>query len=182
MNIFSLFENEKKMFYLVIGILVGVSFVFYYVVYLPQRVEIYEKQSLYLVKKAELKQLEKYMAQHPDMAEYEKNLLKRLDDSQMRLPETMDLSGFINEVQIIAIQSGITVKGIVPQDVVKLDKYLFQDIQIELSGDYQQALEFLSALEQNKRFITFEKMKICSKNDYSLEISLRPRIYAKVIN
>lgn len=173
-----LVKNDRILFGLTIVLLVFLGFGFYTLVYLPQRAELRTRQQLYFKRQAEMEFMERFMVQHPDTATYEKRLLAELDDVRMRLPEALDISEILTTLQLAAKENDVMIKGVLPEKPVAKDKYVVQDIRIELNGRYQKVMEFFSVVEKQKRFCSINGMTLKSNPDGDISISLNMRLYA----
>lgn len=174
-------QHDRKSFFLIVIILALLAVIFYSYVYLPQRIDIRQKQTEYSLRQAELLKLEKYYRAHTDQNRYENELLARLNNSRAMIPEALDLNEFINELQMLARQNMITVKGISPEQPVNSGDYVVQDIKVEFLGDYQSVLCFLADVEQQKRFVNLLDITAKTDKQGKIGLAMKLRLYAWAI-
>lgn len=176
-----LIKNDRKFFLGAVILLIFAGAGFYTLVYLPQRAELRSKQQLFNKRQAEMEFMERFMVSHPDTAAYEKSLMTKLDDVRARLPEAMDMSEALSELQRLAKNNGVIIKGVLPGKPAAKEKYVYQDVRIELRGRYHSLLDFFSALERQKRFCSFNGMTIKADADGLLGLLLDMRFYALAV-
>lgn len=178
MNDFLIYKNDKRLCGLFICLLITLTAVFYLFVCLPRQAELREKRQMFAMKQYEIKVLQAVLNAHPNTEEYERELKKKVDEAHEALPETMDFGEFIGTLQRMAQKCGLTVKGILPGRVVKQEKLYTQDLKADFVGSYQDVLNFLAELEQQKRFINITAATIKADNDGTLSVVLEIRLYA----
>lgn len=138
----------------------GISFAYF--VYMPQQEQIavltMEKQR----GAAALAQAEKFLNDHPDFAVYEREILGKRRFLDLKLPDTLELSAFLAQIEESAVLSRVRLVKVNPGERVSLAAYDEARVFVGVRGGYAEVLDFLKRLEQSVRFHTIDAVKIWS--------------------
>ncbi|SEJ08923.1 Pilus assembly protein, PilO [Propionispira arboris] len=147
--------KSKKLMYQLSFFLLGVillSVTVYTFVYVPRQQELLDLTATVTEKETSVISIENFMNEHPDMAAYEQELRKKNDFLSQMLPNNMELSSFLSEVEKMAAASQVTLLQIKPNKLISKDNYQEIPILLEFQGNYFQILHFLRQIEAARRF------------------------------
>ena len=171
--------NRRKLFF--IGTLWGLFLIillFVGFIVPSQQDKIVTRRAILEEQQAQRSELKKFMERHSDLRDYESGLVHQLQQLRCLMPGEMDTTDFIHDIERMAVQTQVTIRGVQPLPPVAGDGYYIQQVRMDISGNYFQFMDFLSALEQGPRFVRFVSISIHSKEQESLEGSLDLLIYA----
>ena len=93
-------------------ILIILNIIFYFFIYSPQSEEICTLNNQLELEQQQIKVIEDFINNHPDINAYDNELNSKLDKINKMIPENPDVSLFIDEISKIAIQSSIQINNI----------------------------------------------------------------------
>ena len=99
-------------------ILIILNIIFYFFIYSPQSEEICTLNNQLELEQQQIKVIEDFISNHPDINAYDNELNSKLDKINKMIPENPDVSLFIDEISKIAIQSSIQINNITPGELV----------------------------------------------------------------
>lgn len=140
--------------------LAAIGGLFFFGLYEPQQQAIREQKILMETEKRELISIENFLNEHPDLAAYEAEMNKKEKVVGAMLPEDMQLSLFMLDIQKIAVQDHIVLNGMKPDKISRQDRYAELPIKIDAAGNYFQLLDFLKDIESRPRFARVKKLQV----------------------
>ena len=158
----------KKLIYQVISFLLGVIFLsvtIYTFVYVPRQQKLLDLAATVKEKETSVISIENFMNKHPDLPSYEQELQKKADFLSQLLPNNMELSSFLSEVEKLAAASQVTLLQIKPNKLISKGTYQEIPILLEFQGNYFQILHFLRQIEAAQRFNAGSHLSIQRQDD-----------------
>ena len=155
--------KSKKLIYQMIFFLLGVIFLsvtIYTFVYVPRQQKLLDLTAAVKEKETSVISIENFMNEHPDMPAYEQELQKKTDFLSQMLPNNMELSSFLSEVEKLAASNQVTLLQIKPNKLISKGNYQEIPILLEFQGDYFQILHFLRQIEAAQRFNTGSHLSV----------------------
>ena len=157
-------ETRHKIFFFVLGLAIVVM-VFYTYVYQSQQQCLAQLNTDLQMIKQKVQVLEGFLAQHPDLKQYEKELQDKTDLVNSKLPADKDISSFIMQVEDSAKKTNVKLNRVKPIGEENKENYRGIKVELDITGDYFQTLEFLKKLEQLQRFNTVTDMSVQAKDE-----------------
>ena len=157
-------ETRHKIFFFVLGLAIVVM-VFYTYVYQSQQQCLAQLNTDLQMTKQKVQVLEGFLAQHPDLKQYEKELQDKTDLVNSKLPADKDISSFIMQVEDSAKKTNVKLNRVKPIGEENKENYRGIKVELDNTGDYFQTLEFLKKLEQLQRFNTVTDMSVQAKDE-----------------
>lgn len=170
-------EREKTL--LLVLILACLVLVFNYYVYRPiqQRVAELEAQA---EEKQESAQMAMEIESNP--AVYHEKIAKAMDEAApilKMLPKYPQESVFVNQIGILASETGLKVQQVEPSKPVAESNYYRIPVKIVLKGKYDQILNFLQALDEDPpRLLHFRAWNLNLQQDGAYDLTLEVDIFA----
>lgn len=146
-------------------ILIILNIIFYFFIYSPQSEEICTLNNQLELEQQQIKVIEDFISNHPDINAYDNELNSKLDKINKMIPENPDVSLFIDEISKIAIQSSIQISNITPGELVDKNNYREFRIALKISGDYFDFLKFLQALNRLDRLTSISTIQASAKGN-----------------
>ncbi len=105
--------------------------------------------------------------------------LRQIDALKERLPENVQLSDIINQIDHAAEESGLDFFSVTPSNPVSSGSYYSLDLQLVLNGRYFNLVEFFNHIEALPRTIKVVKLAIVENDDTLpyLQITLTARAF-----
>lgn len=157
-------ETRHKIFFFVLGLAIVVM-VFYTYVYQSQQQCLAQLNTDLQMTKQKVQVLEGFLVQHPDLKQYEKELQDKTDLVNSKLPADKDISSFIMQVEDSAKKTNVKLNRVKPIGEENKENYRGIKVELDITGDYFQTLEFLKKLEQLQRFNTVTDMSVQAKDE-----------------
>ena len=157
-------ETRHKIFFFVLGLAIVVM-VFYTYVYQSQQQCLAQLNTDLQMTKQKVQVLEGFLAQHPDLKQYEKELQDKSDLVNSKLPADKDISSFIMQIEDSAKKTNVKLNRVKPIGEENKENYRGIKVELDITGDYFQTLEFLKKLEQLQRFNTVTDMSVQAKDE-----------------
>ena len=157
-------ETRHKIFFFVLGLAIVVM-VFYTYVYQSQQQCLAQLNTDLQMTKQKVQVLEGFLAQHPDLKQYEKELQDKTDLVNSKLPADKDISSFIMQVEDSAKKTNVKLNRVKPIGEENKENYRGIKVELDINGDYFHTLEFLKKLEQLQRFNTVTDMSVQAKDE-----------------
>lgn len=160
--------KSKKLIYQMISFVLGVIFLsttVYTFVYVPRQQKLLNLTATVTEKETSIISIENFMNEHPDMPAYEQELQKKDDFLAQMLPNNMELSSFLSEVEKLAVTSQVTLVQIKPNKLISKGTYQEIPVLLEFQGNYFQILHFLRQIEAAHRFNTGSHLSIQKQDD-----------------
>ena len=136
--------------YLVLVLALGL-FVSSLVLY-PQELRIGELTRQLQVERQKVAVVEKFILDHPDSDKRLFELQQSLARVEKALPESLDVSLFMSQLQRDAAASGVKLTNVRPAVLVDRAGYREMPIEVSVEGNYFATLAFLKKLEDGDRF------------------------------
>jgi len=171
-------SRQKIKILLWFGSFVLIGLLFFFALYQPKQQALQEKKFLLGAQREQLISLKNFLNAHPDLAAYEKEIAEKENKVAIMLPEHMQLSPFVSDMQKLAVRSNVVLASIKPDKINSQADYDELAVAVEATGNYFQLLAFLKAVENMPRFVRVRQMLIQAE-----EKQLRGRfllvVYAK---
>ena len=126
---------------------------------------------------ATVKSLNDFRDKHGDMQSYEQKLASDVQTVDNALPENMNETQFMLELQKEISASGLRLSHFALLDKVTANGVSTLPIEMELWGNYWELLDFLESLSLSTRLVNVKKMSLKSDGDL-LSCRLTIAIYA----
>jgi len=116
--------------------------------------------------------LEEYKAQMADMEQSFESILKQL-------PRDTEVPGLIDDISLAALNIGLDLKVISPQEQVATQFYNELPIDVEVEGDYHELGAFVSSVASLPRIVTLHDFAIdkSSSDDDRLKLTILAKTY-----
>jgi len=116
--------------------------------------------------------LEEYKAQMADMEQSFESILKQL-------PRDTEVPGLIDDISLAALNNGLDLKVISPQEQVATQFYNELPIDVEVEGDYHELGAFVSSVASLPRIVTLHDFSIdkSSSDDDRLKLTILAKTY-----
>jgi len=116
--------------------------------------------------------LEEYKAQMADMEQSFESILKQL-------PRDTEVPGLIDDISLAALNNGLDLKVISPQEQVATQFYNELPIDVEVEGDYHELGAFVSSVASLPRIVTLHDFAIdkSSSDDDRLKLTILAKTY-----
>jgi len=110
--------------------------------------------------------LDEYRAQMVEMEQSFESILKQL-------PRDTEVPGLIDDISLAALDNGLDLKVISPQQQITTEFYNELPIQIEVEGDYHELGAYVSSVASLPRIVTLHDFSISTKGKDSDVLSLK---------
>lgn len=116
--------------------------------------------------------LEEYKAQMMDMEQSFESILKQL-------PRDTEVPGLIDDISLAALNNGLDLNVISPQEQVATEFYNELPIDVEVEGDYHELGAFVSSVASLPRIVTLHDFSIdkSSSDDDRLKLTILAKTY-----
>ena len=116
--------------------------------------------------------LDEYKAQMLEMEESFESILKQL-------PRDTEVPGLIDDISLAALNNGLELKVISPQDQIATEFYFELPIEVEVEGDYHELGAFVSSVASLPRIVTLHDFSITSapKSPGKLKLKILAKTY-----
>ena len=116
--------------------------------------------------------LEEYKAQMMDMEQSFESILKQL-------PRDTEVPGLIDDISLAALNNGLDLKVISPQEQVATEFYNELPIDVEVVGDYHELGAFVSSVASLPRIVTLHDFSIdkSGSDDGRLKLTILAKTY-----
>ncbi|NRA24093.1 MAG: type 4a pilus biogenesis protein PilO [Oleispira sp.] len=117
--------------------------------------------------------LEEYKAQMVEMEQSFESILKQL-------PRDTEVPGLIDDISLAAINNGLDLKVISPQNQISTEFYNELPIEIEVEGDYHELGAYVSSVASLPRIVTLHDFSITKKgkNNDTLSLKILAKTYS----
>lgn len=136
---------------------------FYMYVLLPQQLRINELKAAKVEFERKNAVVQDFSRKHPDTNSYLAEIDKKMAAVDAMLPNSVDLGGFLTQLEQAAKASGVQLSEMKPGQ--NISKVVYQAVPIEVSfrGTFTQILSFLQRLDNIKRFNVVNSVNIKSQ-------------------
>jgi len=110
--------------------------------------------------------LEEYKVQMVEMEQSFESILKQL-------PRDTEVPGLIDDISLAAINNGLDLKVISPQNQISTEFYNALPIEIEVEGDYHELGAYVSSVASLPRIVTLHDFSITKKGKDNDALSLK---------
>jgi type IV pilus assembly protein PilO len=110
--------------------------------------------------------LEEYKVQMVEMEQSFESILKQL-------PRDTEVPGLIDDISLAAINNGLDLKVISPQNQISTEFYNELPIEIEVEGDYHELGAYVSSVASLPRIVTLHDFSITKKGKDNDALSLK---------
>ena len=169
-------QNIKMLLWF--GSLVLGGLLFFFALYQPQQRTLQEEKFLLEEQRVQLISLKNFLNAHPDLTAYEKEVEAKEHKAAVMLPEHMQLSPFVSDMQKLAVRSNVALASIKPDKISSQGDYDELAVAVEATGDYFQLLDFLKAIENMPRFVRVRQM-LMQAEEQQLHCRLLLVVYAR---
>jgi Tfp pilus assembly protein PilO len=157
--------------------MITLSFLGYLCVLLPQWEKINTLKTEYIAEQQKVTVVEAFLLLHPSPEKYLGELdttLKQIDTS---LPDSPDISSFLFQVKNLSTSCNVQLRSLKPGKLVNKEGYRMYDMEIIISGNFLESMNFISNMEKGLRFIniTGTNMKL---DKSGLETKISAKIYS----
>ena len=118
----------------------------------PQELRIGELTRQLQVERQKVAVVENFILAHPDSEKRLFELQQSLARMEKALPESLDVSLFMSQLQRDAAASGVKLNHVRPSALVDRAGYREMPIEVAIEGNYFATLAFLKKLEDGERF------------------------------
>jgi type IV pilus assembly protein PilO len=143
--------GKYKLFLLTAGV-ISIIFIFCFYIFLPQRAYIAELNTQIQGKQQQVKAIESFVLYHPDVDQYIEELERTLIQADCALPDQLNSSDFMVQIEQISKACGLQLLQIKPSPVVNQNGYRQIPLEINTRGTFFQTINFLTRLEGIPRF------------------------------
>jgi len=95
-----------------------------------------------------------------------------------RIPDDLDMDGFLREINEVATQNNVLIVNVRPGEVSEQDSYRQAPVAVDATGRFKNVYTFINALRVMPRLTNIEGIKIEVDEDRLCRISLTLSIYA----
>ncbi|MDR1702938.1 MAG: type 4a pilus biogenesis protein PilO [Sporomusaceae bacterium] len=107
----------------------------------------------YAQQERQAQEVTSFFAQHPDYEQYTLKLDEKWETAQRMLPEQLEVSEFLLEIENTAKMAEVTVLDIKPLPKISRAGYAETSFEIIVRGNFEAMLDFAQSLESFERFI-----------------------------
>lgn len=124
--------------------------------------------------------LQTFKAQNPDYEALLNVQKAKVADAQKKLPDTVAIPELMAEYSKLADAHDIVLNSLVPKEVSKAGNAFAQPLEMNLSGDYFQLINFLNIIEDGGRFVSINGVSLGTGNSNSgmLNMTARFMVYS----
>ena len=108
--------------------------------------------------------LENFMNAHRDLDAFSQETAKHQSLSMRAMPEELEQGAFLEFLQRLAIGNQMELLGVIPGKSVQEKDVLALPVQVKLSCNYYQLLDFLKGLQDGERFLQIRNARIHSED------------------
>ena len=169
---------ENKILLTVLFLVISGFLIFFLV--LPKYQDLALLKNRVAQKKAEFESMERYFANLTEVAEKLKSYQDKIDKIDSALPDKISLPDFLNFVQKVSSESGLSFKEIESfmTKERKEEKIEETNIVLILTGYYPDLKNFLSVLENSARLIEVEGVSFANGKDGVFDFRVSTKIYS----
>lgn len=116
----------------------------------------------------------------PTNDEYKKQLIQlkeQLEQVKTKLPEKIEMSTILDEINNIALKNNVTLTIIQLKNEKENENYIELPFQIESVGKFHNFIGFLSELAKMNRIVTVHNIAFAIEKDNSLKMELVAKTY-----
>jgi type IV pilus assembly protein PilO len=144
--------EEKYRFFLLVAGVITIILIFCFYIFLPQRAYIDALNTQIQGRQQQLKVIESFVLNHPDVDQYIEELEQTLTQADCALPDQLNSSDFMVQIEQISKACGLQLLQIKPAPVVNQNGYRQIPLEINTRGTFFQTINFLTKLEGIPRF------------------------------
>jgi type IV pilus assembly protein PilO len=137
---------------------------FYYYYEMPARQEMQGREQTLAVLRADVSRGRGIARTLPEFRAEVANLEGRLSGLRAVLPEEKDAANLLRQMQTIATQSNLTIKGFKPAPVVTKQMHAEWPIMLELDGTYHNLAIFFDRVAQFTRIVNISNLDVKGKS------------------
>ncbi len=145
----------------------GGVFAFWYHYEMPMREEMVARQSQLTAIQADVAKGLATAQQLPKFRTEVDELEGRLNNLRAVLPEEKDAADLLRRMQVVAVQSNLTIRSFRPAPVVTRQLHAEWPITLELDGTYHNLATFLDRLGKFTRIVNVTGLEIAGKSEPS---------------
>lgn len=174
-------KNDKRFCILFLFLLASLFFAFYTSVFLPQRMDLWEKRKEFEKLKREITIFENVIKREYKRESLGNIYLNKIQTVKKMLPDTLKINEFIASLQKVADKNKVKIIKIISDNSVEQKDYFFQELTVETVCGFYELLNFLSDIENGERFVNIinTKVKKEEKQYNVLYCTYKMRIYSK---
>lgn len=152
------FPKGAAAFMALFAMLAALTVLFYQAVYVEQQATLAELHRMLLLRRQDLASIEAFSKRHWDFDAAEAALKNHADWSRSLLPDALETSDFLSELQSHVLRSQVNVIGLTPGAAELQEGFCRQRIELTVEGDYFQWFDFIRLLEAQARFVAIENI------------------------
>ena len=172
-------DKGEKYFAFAFMLMCFLSLLFYFCVYVPQENLLQQKKQIAFDKRAELINLRGFAARNKDIDIYVKDMEDRFHENQYLLPSKMNVSPFLNDIELYASESHVEVVGMEPGPIANGEGYSYQNIALNIKCGYFELMNFMEMMEREGRFINIKYIKASVDDTHrALDVKINLTIYS----
>ncbi len=156
----------------------GGVFAFWYHYEMPMREEMVARQSQLTAIQADVAKGLATAQQLPKFRTEVDELEGRLNNLRAVLPEEKDAADLLRRMQVVAVQSNLTIRSFRPAPVVTRQLHAEWPITLELDGTYHNLATFLDRLGKFTRIVNVTGLEIAGKSEPSPNSTITARCVA----
>ena len=134
----------------------------YFAVHRPLAAACVEARQAARAAEAQVTLIRQDKAAHMDSGQSDKRLTEEKRTADAALPDVVDTSALLAELQHTALQQGVQLTAVLPQEAQPQGEVWRQSVQVKCEADYFSLLNFLRALEAQGRFWQLDEAHLTS--------------------
>lgn len=169
--------DERKVFGMVCILWLLLTLLFVFTVHYPIREEAEAiRRETELVTK-EVVSIENFTNKHLNIKGYAEEVGKRHERADRALPNELEQSAVLGMLQRNALNNKVQLVSVSPGQIKKESRLMELPIQIKLSCNYFQLLDFLKTLQDEERFVKLNRLNVRTV-DNRLSFEIEAAVYA----
>ena len=148
-----------------VGLSLAAAGAFYYFYEMPAQAQMTTRQSELDTVRARINKGLTTARQLPEFRKEVAEMQARLESLKPILPEEKDAADLLRNVNTLAVQSNLTIRGFKPQPITTRTMHAEWPIALELEGSYHNLGRFLDSVSKFPRIINVGNLQIRGKQD-----------------
>ena len=144
--------SPKYLIALYLVVLLAVTAVVSSVIFSPQEKRMAELTLQLQQEKQKVAVVENFILTNPDMEKYQNELQQALQRAEMALPDSMDVSAFLSQIERNAREAGVKLTSVKPGAATDRTGYREFPVEVSVEGTFFATMSFLKKLEDGARF------------------------------
>lgn len=173
---FSPSENSKYGIYFVVVFIACV--LLYFGAIRPLNYDVAALKMKILAANTKVAQLQTFADQTPDYDALLKIQKLKLAQAQKKIPDKISVPELVGEYQKLSEANSIALISLEPKKYIKAGTAVGLPLEMKLSGNYFNLINFLQQVENADRFVTLQSVKFSAQKDDTLELTAQFIVYA----